>query len=61
MSASYVGIQLANHILQLYFGNYWGSAKAVAKAIATTIGLASIKHGKVFKIKKWVQLTTVSQ
>lgn len=61
LRASYVGAQLVNQIIQMYLGNYWGAAKAMASTIANTVKLASVKDGKVFKVRKWTSLTTANQ
>lgn len=61
LRASYVGAQLVNQIIQLYLGNYWGAAKAMASAIANSIKMATIKHGKVYKVRNWKSFTSVNQ
>lgn len=61
LRASYTGGQLVNVIIQLYLGSYWGAAKAGASAIANTIKMGSIKHGRKYSLRSWKYRGYVNQ
>ncbi|WP_071855871.1 hypothetical protein [Enterococcus ratti] len=61
LRASYTGAQLFNVIIQLYLGSYWGAAKAGAGAIANTIKMGSIKHGRTYFLRSWKYRGYVNQ
>ena len=61
LRASYTGGQLVNVIIQLYLESYWGAAKAGASAIANTIKMGSIKHGRKYSLRSWKYKGYVNQ